>query len=310
MGIFRVILAPTVELARNVNADVSVEAEYGATVIEGSIITLAHHQKEGEYSQKGGAPAPCDSHDIIHAHAAALRARLAMKGELVILVSHLDLDTLGGIAHLQSEVSDMGQDTPIVASNFWRLVAFVDVNGPHKTSLSAHATPENVRVLNACHAALRGKTRIPQNEISDVTVIVDQAIALINEALCGNENLLSDGDMLADENERQARSSLVEERASGVVVRCYNGFVNHLYGPNGRAVVAFSTGTGAVTVSLADPVLGVSCRELMQDLFGPDAGGHDGIAGSPRGARMTMAQWWDAVEAMELALDGVRGVTL
>ena len=50
------------------------------------------------------------------------------------------------------------------------------------------------------------------------------------------------------------------------------------------------TSTGSITISLAEPITGVSCRAIVQIAF-PDknekgeflAGGHDGIAGSPRG---------------------------
>jgi hypothetical protein len=54
------------------------------------------------------------------------------------------------------------------------------------------------------------------------------------------------------------------------------------------AVVTFNTKFKSVTVSIADPQPGFSCREFVQKLWGPEAGGHDGIAGSPRGREMTL----------------------
>ena len=53
MQTVKIMYAPTLEIARSVEAHVSVEAEYGAHVIEGSVLTLAHHQKEGPYSTAG-----------------------------------------------------------------------------------------------------------------------------------------------------------------------------------------------------------------------------------------------------------------
>lgn len=305
MSIIEVIFAPNVELARSVNADVTVEAEYGATVIEGEILTLAHHQKDGEYSQKEGAPAPCNSRAIIAAHGAAMRARLAMKGQITILVSHLDLDTVGGIAHIISEVSELGADTPMMANaSFWRLAEWVDTNGPHKMMASPDASRENVRIINAYHATMRGGERFAQDKVTVVTNQVVRGIAMLNDAMCGTESVLAAGDRLVEENTKLDTNSFIEMKKSGVVVRCFSGFVNHLYGAQGRAVVAFNPATGAITISLADPVPGVSCREIVQDLFGPDAGGHDNIAGSPRGHRMSMMAWWDAVEALDMAIEG------
>jgi hypothetical protein len=85
-----------------------------------------------------------------------------------------------------------------------------------------------------------------------------------------------------------------------VVVRVSSTFVNHLYAtPDGRicrGVTAFNTTRGEITVSLAEPVSGVSCRKLVQELWGPLAGGHDGIAGSPRGERRSLADLQAAAE--------------
>jgi len=77
-----------------------------------------------------------------------------------------------------------------------------------------------------------------------------------------------------------------------VLVRVHVEFVNGLYiDPNGqaaKAVVAYNPAKGGVTISLADPILGVSCVEIAQALWGPLAGGRAGIAGSPRGKRMCL----------------------
>ena len=67
--------------------------------------------------------------------------------------------------------------------------------------------------------------------------------------------------------------------------------------------MAFNQRTGAITVSLADPIEGVSCREIVQDLWGPDAGGHDGIAGSPRGVRMGFGDVSAALEFFQSRLE-------
>ena len=97
-----------------------------------------------------------------------------------------------------------------------------------------------------------------------------------------------------------------------MLVRCApteRDFVNHLYEAFtdkgmvvGRGIVSYNP-AGSITVSLADPVPGVSCRVLVQRLWGALAGGHDGIAGSPRGQVMMQSDVESAVQALEDALD-------
>jgi hypothetical protein len=82
-----------------------------------------------------------------------------------------------------------------------------------------------------------------------------------------------------------------------------NDFVNHLYtAPNGfvgGTVVAWNKATGSITISRSEPSPGIlSCREIVQDLWGPEAGGHAGIAGSPRGRRMTDEDFENALDSV------------
>lgn len=80
----RVLLSPTYltddELSkRGIVADATVEAEYGERVIKGKQVTLAHHTQE--YKNK---PSPCNTPNVP-----------ILNNNSTILVSHLDLDTLG-----------------------------------------------------------------------------------------------------------------------------------------------------------------------------------------------------------------------
>jgi hypothetical protein len=71
-----------------------VEAEYGSVVIEGTVYTAAHHQPSGPYVGDhvvpGGRPAPCND-------TAIPPVAWDVEGGPVALVSHLDLDTVGGL---------------------------------------------------------------------------------------------------------------------------------------------------------------------------------------------------------------------
>jgi hypothetical protein len=98
--------------------------------------------------------------------------------------------------------------------------------------------------------------------------------------------------------------------ACGVILRQSTRFANHLYttpdGQIAKAVVTWNPGTdlsgGAITASLADPVPGVSCGEILKSLFGPEAGGHAGIGGSPRGKALPKEDAAKVAAALALAL--------
>jgi hypothetical protein len=247
----------------------TVEAEYGDVLVPGTVITMAHH------GIHAGQPAPCSYPNGCVAPDAV---------ELVGL-SHFDLDTIGGCMALLGTKTD----TP----GFWELAEFVDLNGPHKLQQSG-ASAENVRRLYAFWAwHQESNVRAPQDgSVIDVTHMIESA-SLVIECICAdNADYLADGDDLRVAGEVLNAGTFIE-MCDGVVLRVGSVFMNHLYStPNGllaEAVVAFNTVTGGITVSFADTVKGRSARVLLQSLFGVHAGGHDGIAGSPRGVRMSLA---------------------
>lgn len=275
----RVVLAPTLELARAWGpVELTVEAEYGSTVVEGALYTAAHHQPAGSpyagrHVDPTGRPSPCNDPAI---------PRLR---EGTILLSHLDLDSLGGVLRALPAFRGLfNHDT----RDFWALAEFVDVNGPHKLG-AARAWPEDLRRLYAFWAWSKTLPPLPRDTVSVVTDRVQAAGNVLARIFHGDADLLVAGDAFRHEEAALNARTFVGSR-SGVIVRratVARDFCNHLYvtpqGRQGRAVVAYNTATGAVTVSLADPILGVSARDIVQGLWGATAGGHAGIAGSPRG---------------------------
>lgn len=248
----------------------TVEAEYGSECVEGSLLTFAHH---GERSSN---PAPCEMPN----------QSLAVD-KLAIGVSHLDLDTLGGIMAIRGIKPE--------CESFWQLAAFVDVNGPHKIGMYDGGS-EDVELLNAWWAWSDKNKDISRPRFEDGLVIVDvttnvdiMCSALTDILVRRTEHLITAGHEWVQAQKNLNEESYVESHA-GVTVRVHSEFVNHLYvNPDGtvvKAVVGFNTKTGGITLSLADPVDGVDCAQIMQDLLGPEAGGHAGIAGSPRNKRL------------------------
>lgn len=286
----------------------TVEAEYGSVVVEGTVYTAAHHQPAGspyagDHTVEGGRPSPCNDGDIP-------TLETGLEHDSIILVSHFDLDTVGGVlrAHLYAETIFKPE-----FDGFWKLAAFVDVNGVHKQNLSGADILDHVR-LDAWWAwADKHVPRLPREGVTDVSALMESAYGALADILVGdNPHMLEAGRRRREAGDALNVVSLVEARSSGVLVRCApteRDFVNHLYEAFvdggitvGRAVVAYNP-AGSITVSLADAVPGVSCRDIVQRLWGALAGGHDGIAGSPRGQVMMQADVESAVQALEDALD-------
>lgn len=261
-------------------ASATVEAEYGDVTVMGSVLTMAHHGKNA------GKPAPCSYPNS------------SGEGVEVGGLSNFDLDTLGGCMALLGNKPEV--------PGFWELSEFVDLNGPHKLAQSG-ASPENVRRLYAFWAWSRDFRMFPNRDgsVSDVTDKVIDGAKIVERVLADDAELLAAGDVYAKAEGELNKSSFVEAK-DGVVARVSAQFTNHLYNaPDGKAhaaVVAYTTTTGAVTVSFADTPTGKNAREIVQSLWGELAGGHAGIAGSPRDRRMSLADFVAAVEATRAAL--------
>lgn len=290
----RILLAPTADLARETLeqgfVSLTVEAEYGSFVAEGQVYTAAHHQPSGQYAGRhlpgGVMPSPCNDKNI---------PWLGEGG--TILISHLDLDTVGGCLRAAPEFRDLFDPWH---QGFWDLAEFVDVNGIHKIGLSgASQTLQNM--LYAYRAASE-IFRYPKDSVSDATESIRRLGEILRGVLNKDQSLMRRGEELRNA-EYDLNNRTYGSRNGEVISRTTMGpFCNHLYvDPAGRpakAIVAWNYTNGSITLSLADPIPGVSCCEIVQALWGKEAGGHAGIAGSPRGQVMGLAAFHAAFHAL------------
>lgn len=266
----------------------TVEAEYGETVVRGSLETLAHHTKGWQ-----NEPCPCLAEN---------RKKQEWPIE-IIGVSHFDLDTLGGVMALMGKKPN----NPI----FWEKAAFIDINGIHKANFSDN--PELERLFNAFWAwSENNRLFAPRDgSVLDCTEFFETAVEILNRIFVLDTELLEAGKEWASEKERLNEDSYVRIN-DNVILRRSENFVNHLYKtPTGSAfnctalaVVAFNEKFKSVTISLSDPVKGISCKEVAQELWGGKAGGHPGIAGSPRGQEMNFEDAEKACVEMAYLLQG------
>lgn len=262
----------------SMDLDATVEAEYGSVVVKGEFLTLAHH------GERAHNPAPCV--------AAVPPVQVSTIG-----LSHFDLDTLGGVM----VVTDHPAAYPSNAG-FWHLAAFVDVNGAHRLH-QANASDEDVRKLQAFWAWSMANRYFPPRDgsVADCTEFVQKAMEVVAAILAGDETLLAAGDANA-EKQASLETQSFQRWQGDVLVRKSDAFVNHMYEHEGRVaqvVIAFNTKTKAITVSAENPTVQLNCCALVQSLWGPEAGGHKGIAGSPRNQEMTEADFEAAINAVD-----------
>lgn len=265
------------------NVTATVEAEYGSVTVKGSALTFAHH------GQNAGQPCPCSYPNEVAADFAVE----------AIGISHVDLDTLGGVLAIQGRKPE--------APSFWALAEFVDLNGAHRLAQSG-ASESDLDRLHAWWAWSEGNRLFAPRDgsVTDAKAWIDAAATTIAAILEGDPALLQAGAAFRRAGEALNSASFVEA-SGGVILRSSDAFTNHLYtspsGEVGKAIVAFSTKFRSVTVSFeAGGGSPVSAQEFVQGLWGDLAGGHHGIAGSPREQAMTLDDARGAAEALRKLL--------
>lgn len=296
-----ILLAPSAAHARQITAQLTVEAEYGAHVWEGTAYTAAHHQKDGPYAGRHilahaatGRPSPCND------------ANIPVLQSGLIGVSHLDLDTIGGV--LRADPVRVQTHFGPELQAFWDLAEAVDTRGAHRLpELCSDAAL--LRQLHGFWAWSKTAPRFDFTRVHDVGSVIDAAALVLLELFTGDPQRLGAGEAFAA-GEAALNTRTYVHADGGVILRhteSASDFVNHLYrSPSGdlnQGVVAWNREKGSITISVSDPdALGVDCRALVQSLWGPESGGHAGIGGGPRELRFGFGEADRAVVALRAAL--------
>lgn len=338
----KVLLTSSATTAAAINPHFTVEAEYGSVLVQGSVLTLAHHEAG---RAQGFSVCPCLNPNADYeksAWAEYVGQAQAMghwdaelhAWEAVCVVSHVDWDTLGGVLSLMNA-------KPTLFNKVWEFIAHNDENGPHRGHEFGPIAPAAQDAANAMYAWLsQPEQRVfaPRDGSAlDITDFIGRVKNFLTEVLhdvqsqedpagCPYGHLSRGRDWAKAQSELDTKSFIdTWGVASGyiggfgdfqeampsatadvqlrhcdggswvpyVYVRSSEAFVNHLYNHGGvvaSAVVGFNQKTGAITLSFESGAKSpLSASEIMQEVFGPLAGGHRGIAGTPRDQVYTLA---------------------
>lgn len=298
---FVIYLSNKASTLQGLTLDATVEAEFGDHCVDGKLATLAHH------GPRSYNPPPCSNENV----------PTLPEGSSVGL-SHMDLDTIGGLLRLAGYVP-----TGVVERAFWMLAGLLDLRGFHCLSQCVRDVDDQLRskndptakmdivvhMINAYHAWAEKNRVFPPRDGSamSVTEQVVKATTALQKIFASDEALMNDGIAFAAREAELNNSSYMytETSANGcaVVVRhSKEGFTNHLYtDPSGevcQVVIALRDDFGSITVSRAADDVPLNCQDIVQALWGSEAGGHDGIAGSPRGDKMTLKDIRKATQAV------------
>lgn len=267
-------------MAKNINAEATVEAEYGDECLEGTMATLAHH------GPRSNNPAPCNTSDVPKLPPFA-----------TVVVSHIDLDTLGGIYALQGRKPE--------DDRFWETAEMIDVKGVHHI----HELDKDIQdKLNAYYAYNYNHARERYSENVDVTKQVEDAYGVINDILDidapEHDMLIADGREWAQAREAAVEAQLIYEDKNMRVFDSNGVFcAASYYSPKQDALipatVTYNEKTKTVTLGFEDGGKQYNAMEIVRSVWGPEAGGREGIAGSPRGAEMTKDDLYAMVERLK-----------
>lgn len=251
---------------RGICPEATVEAEYGDRVIKGKRITLAHHTKDYAH-----CPAPCNDE----------RAQKLKNEEAQIVCSHLDLDTLGGCLALMGNKPEDGA--------FWQAAEYMDCHGIHHMYKFSEKIQNQ---LNAWYAYEQTALSRRYEDITEVTEEAERSRDILERILSGDEELIQQGICWAQKATDRVEKKLIYEDEKLRVFRtadqtfCAAQYYSPKYGRAAEATLTYNETKGSIMLAFEDGGQRYSARDIVRELWGELAGGHPGIAGSPRGVYM------------------------
>lgn len=308
----QIVMSTSAEALTALLPTFTVEAEYGSSVVHGSRGTLAHHEAAISAGLDSGCPCLLSPGDELWGAADLAgiprnrpdQSCVLPDSTAVIGVSHWDWDTAGGVFGLLGVKPCHG-----LWPKVWQSVAFTDERGPHRAEEFIEYT--EVRPVVDAMRAYASANRITTPRETTAVDITERAVGYSNFlteldqeleraasfgfALKTQGAYLDSGLPLLEaglryhiaQQDLEADSYVASFGGGRILLRASDRFVNHLYRHENRVapiVIGFNTVQGSITLSFEnlDAQSGLSASELMRLYFGDRAGGHRGIAGSPR----------------------------
>jgi len=272
----KILLAPTYEEAIKISADITIEAEYGSKTVEGKLYTSAHHGKNSNN------PAPCNDEKI------------PTLDYITILLSHLDVDTIIGCGRVYGIITKEWDD-------FCKAVEIIDVNGTHHMYKLSQENQDRLNAYYAWNFSQGRQERIV--ETTDVTSKIEESLLVLTKIFNNDENLIKAGKIWVKSATEAVENCLLFETQNVRVfstsqVFCGAAYYSLIKNKIMLACVSFNQKFKAITLSFEDGGKQFNAVEIMQEIFGNEAGGRPGIAGTPRGIEFTTDDMKNVVDKL------------
>lgn len=278
-----VILSPTAQLATdtlslNPPPALSINAEYGAFVLEGAKYTSAHQQPIGsEYVGRHldcecGKPAPCNDADIP-----------ILSEDEVAIISKVDVSTVGGLMRASGKYSDLfSQDV-----SFWDLVEEAEICGVH---LSDEDHPYYFCLRGILKYFDNTKEPYPKDRNSEISDRIETLSEYICKALQSKErgaNFDLGVQAVQEELNLNLDTFISMTQISLIIRQTKEKDCNHLCsdpdGIKGVGVISYNEKWKNIKVSVADTLSDFSCISFLKEVLGRDSKGDKTEAVSPHG---------------------------
>ncbi|MGN0240969.1 MAG: hypothetical protein ACI4CS_04705 [Candidatus Weimeria sp.] len=192
---------------------------------------------------------------------------------------------------------------------FWKAAEFIDKNGPQHLEEVPEEQKDKLNAYNYMNKKMeKEEGRVDLSKIEDITELVHErgkALSLI----LGKDSpektaVIEEGRKWAKDISTAIESCLVSENEHMRVFSTNGPSCSAAYySPNQKkvipAIVSFNQRFNSISISFPDDSLGLSAEKIAQEMWGPGAGGHPLIAGSPRGRVMTAEEFKEVQEKVE-----------
>ena len=266
---FKVILCPNTksieETMQERKPEATVKVKSMGKTMQGTEITLGS-------TERGTVPPAC-------------RAVVKSLEKGTILISSLDLDTIGGVLAI---TGDKPKDT-----EFWKAIAYLDINGTHNLYKLSQDVQDKVNVLLAWQAF---QPHMKYDKPTNVTSIIAQGAnilkATLDERHPKHDAVIQKGKEWAKINTQAIESQLVDETPTLRTfitngIPCANAFYSPTQNQVVSATLTLDKETNRITIATLDGNSTFSARDIAKQLWGSRVDGDEILAMSPCNEEMT-----------------------
>lgn len=193
--------------------------------------------------------------------------------------------------------------------DFWKAAEFLDTKGPHHL----HEIPEIDAEKYLAYQAYSAEHRIPRmTEVTDITSVVHEYLGIVDKVIDGDEQLITAGKNFSENRRKQIEDCLMYENSNMRIfyspegIFCSAAYYSKEIGGIIPATITLSGKSNSILLAMEDGGETVSAREMVQELW-DEAGGHNGIAGSPRGQEMTKKDLFILAQRVNNMINKVKG---